>query len=52
MIKEADASYPSDPELPTKIAILDNKIAKGNYGLANEIPIEMSDSENMTYGND
>ena len=35
-----------------KIVILDNNIAKAKYKLANEIPINMSNSENMDYGND
>ena len=52
IIKAEDESYPSDAELPMKIVILDNNIAKANYKLANEIPINMSNSENMDYGND
>ena len=35
-----------------KITIFDNEIVKGDYELAKEIPIYMSDSENMAYGND
>ena len=34
----------SDVELPTKIAVLDNKITKGDYDIANEIPREMLES--------
>ena len=33
-----------DVELPTKIAVLDNKITKGDYDIANEIPREMLES--------
>ena len=38
-------------EPPTKIAILENEIAKGDYDLANDIPIEMSESEKTEYRN-
>ena len=52
MIRSEAAAEPSDTELPLKIAILDNYIAKGDYDLANEIPIEMSESEKTAYGNE
>ena len=44
MLREAATADPSDAELPTKIAIMENEIAKGDYELSNEIPIEMSKS--------
>ena len=34
-----------------KSAILDNNISKGDYDLANDIPIEMLESEETEYGN-
>ena len=52
MLREASTDDPSDAELPTKIAILDNEIAKGDYDIANKIPIYMSESEKTTYGNE
>ena len=39
-------------EIPIKIAIMDNRIAKGYYDLANKIPIDMSESEKTAYGNE
>ena len=39
-------------EIPIKIAIMDNKITKGDYDLANKIPIDMSESEKTAYGNE
>ena len=39
MLREEATSDPSDAELPTKIAILDNNITKVDFELANEIPI-------------
>ena len=51
VLKAEYASDPSDAELPMKIAILDNKIAKSDYELANETPIDILDSEKMVYGN-
>ena len=35
-----------------KIEIIDNDIAKGDYAIANKIPIEMSKSEKTAYGNE
>ena len=52
MLRAAAASDPTDAELPMKIVILDNNIMKGDYELAKYTSIEMSDSENMMYGND
>ena len=40
MINKSAVSDLSDAELPTKTAILDNKIAKGDYELANDIPLK------------
>ena len=34
------------------IALLDNDITKGNYEIANEIPIEILDSEKAEYRNE
>ena len=51
MLRSATTSDPSDAELPMNIEIMYNEIAKGDYDLANEIPIEMSESENIAYGN-
>ena len=51
ILREAATSEPSDTELPTKIAIMDNKISKINYDLANDIPIDMLESEKTSYGN-
>ena len=44
MLMAAAASDPLYAELPMKIAILDNKIVKGNYKLAKNIPIDISNS--------
>jgi hypothetical protein len=49
VILEAAAALGADPDAPMQLAILDNKIAEGNYKLNNEVPIEMSDSEKMQY---
>ena len=35
-----------------RIEILDNDITKGDYDIANEIPIEMLESEKTAYGNE
>ena len=51
MHRAAETAYPSDAELPTKISILENDIFKVDYDLANDIPIEMSESEKTVYGN-
>ena len=51
MIRSAEKSDPSDAKLPTKIAILDNNIAKGYFDIANKIPIEMLESEKNVYEN-
>ena len=52
MLRSSATYDPSDAELPLKIAIMDNEIAKGDYDTANKIPIDMSESENTTYGNE
>ena len=52
MFRSESTSDTTNAELPMKIAMLDNKIVKGNYELANKIPIKISDSEKTTYGND
>ena len=52
MLRAAATAGPSDAELPTKIAILEKNIAKGDYELSNEIPIEMSDSYKTVFGNE
>ena len=49
MLRAAATAEPSDKEIPTKIAIMDNKINKGDYELSNKIPIEMSKSEKTLY---
>ena len=41
ILRAAATADPSDAELPTRIEILDNEIAKGDYDLSNEIPIDM-----------
>ena len=41
----------SDPELPTKLEIPDNEIAKVDYDTANRISIKMSESKKTAYGN-
>ena len=51
-IRAAATADPLDTELPTKIEILDNKIFKWYYYLTNKIPIEMSKSDNSSYGNE
>ena len=52
MLRASATSDPSDAEIPTKIEILDNKIARGDYELANDIPMEMLESEKTAYGNE
>ena len=52
MIRVAEIDNLSDMEIPIKIAIMDNKITKGDYDLANKIPIDMSESEKTAYGNE
>ena len=52
MIRSAATYYPSEADLPMKIAILYNEIAKVDYDIANDIPIEMLESENTAYGNE
>ena len=47
MFRAVATSNPSDVELPTKIAIMDSKIAKGGFDLATDIPIDMLDSEKI-----
>ena len=52
MIRAAATADPSDVELPTKIAIMDNEISKVDYDLANKIPINTSESDKTAYGNE
>jgi hypothetical protein len=52
VILEAAATLEADPDASMQLAILDNEIAEGNYKQNNEVPIEMSDSENTQYSND
>ena len=52
MVRSEATADPSDAEIPTKIAIMDNNIAKGDYDLANNIPIEMLESEKTAHGNE
>jgi hypothetical protein len=52
VILEAAAALGADPDAPMQLAILDNKIAEGNYKQNNEVPIKMSDSEKTQYSND
>jgi hypothetical protein len=52
VIVEAAATLGADPDAPMQLAILDNKVAEGNYKQNNEVPIEMSDSEKTQYSND
>ena len=52
MLRSEATADPSDAELPMKIAIMDNEIAKGDYELSNKIPIEMSQSDKTTYFNE
>ena len=52
MLRSASTADPSDVELPTKIAVMNSDISKGDYDIANKIPIEMSDSEKTAYGNE
>ena len=51
MFTVAATVEPANSELPTKIAILEKEITKGEYELSNKIPIDMSESEKTTYGN-
>ena len=52
ILRAVDTYDPLYAELTTELAILNNNIAKGDYKLANEIPIGVSNSENMAYRND
>jgi hypothetical protein len=52
VILEAAAALGADPDAPMQFAILDNEIGEGNYKQNNEVPIEMSDSEETQYSND
>jgi hypothetical protein len=49
---EAAAALGVDPDAPMQLAILDNKIAEGDYKQNIEVPIEISDSEKTQYKND
>ena len=51
MLRASAAADPSDSELPKNIAIMDNDITKGDYGIAKNIPIETSESEKTAYVN-
>ena len=52
VLRAAAIADPWDAELPMNIALLDNDITKGNYEIANEIPIEILDSEKAEYRNE
>ena len=52
MLRASSTADPSDAKIPTKIEVMDNAIAKGDYEPANNTPIEMSESENTEYGNE
>ena len=52
MLRSAVTSDPSYADIPKKIAMMDIVISNGDYDLANEIPIEISDSEKTAYGNE
>ena len=49
MLRASATYYPSNAELPMKIAILDNDISKGAYDLSKKIPIYISESKNSAY---
>jgi hypothetical protein len=49
---EAAAALGVDPDAPMQLAILDNKIAEGDYKQNIEVPIEIADSEKTQYKND
>ena len=51
-LRSAATADPSDAELQMKVAILDNEVTKWDYDIANEIPIEMSESEKTAYVNE
>ena len=51
MLRAAAKSDSSGVEIKLKISIIDNKISKRDYDLANDIPIEISDSEKTVYSN-
>ena len=52
MLRAEATADPSDSEIPMKIAILYNEIAKGYYDIANKITVEMSESDDTSYGNE
>ena len=52
MLRVEVTADPSYSDLPTKIAILNNNIAKGYYNLAKYITIEMLESDKTAYGNE
>ena len=52
MLWEEETPESSDADIPTKIAILENDIVKGDYDLANEIHIYIPESEKTEYGNE
>ena len=51
MLRASSTSDLSDVKIPMNIEVMDNAIAKGDYEPANNTPIEMSESENIAYGN-
>jgi hypothetical protein len=52
LILEAAVDATVNPEAPMKLAILDNKIAEGDFEQNVEVPIDMSDSEKTQYSNE
>ena len=52
ILRESASADPIYTEILTKIAILDNKITKGDYDLSNEISIDMPESDKTAYVND
>ena len=49
MLRAAATSYPSDADLPMRIAMLDNEITKECYDLDKDTPIEMLESDKTEY---
>ena len=52
MIRASETADPIDEDIPTKIAILDNKMTKVDYDISKKVPIYMSESEKTEHRND
>jgi hypothetical protein len=51
-VLEAAVTAETDPEVPMKLALLQNEIAEGDFQQHAEVPIELTDSEKTQYNND